>query len=170
MLKAGGLKPLSLRAVAARAGVTAGSVYHHYRSKTELLGVVAGGGFVELRRELDRECRAADIPLRLRAWSTGYNRFAEREPALFALMFDAEIGRLPPVVEARAALVSHLRGVIAEVSWSAGRSADELDEIAVAVWAAAHGAASLGVGEPSGGHLINDVIAGFDTLLGLPRA
>ena len=169
MLKEGGLKPLSLRAVATRAGITPGSVYHHYKSKTELLGVVAGGGFVELRRELDRACQAAEPHLRLRAWTTGYNGFAQREPALFALMFDPEIARLPSVAEPRTALVAHLRGFIGAVWSSPEHSADDTDEITIAVWAAAHGAASLDVSTPSGARLIDDVIAGFDILLGLRR-
>ena len=169
MLKEGGVRPLSLRAVAARAGVTPGSVYHHYKSKTELLGVVAGGGFVELRRELDRACQAAAPPMKLRAWTTGYNSFAQREPALFALMFEPEVARLPSVAEPRAALVAHLRGFIGAVWSSPDHSVDETDAITVAVWAAAHGAAALDVSTPSGARLIDEVIAGFDVLLGLRR-
>ena len=36
-------QPLHLRALAARAGITAGSMYHHYENKTELLGELAAG-------------------------------------------------------------------------------------------------------------------------------
>ena len=37
MLEDGGLKQLNLRALAARTGITAGSMYHHYESKRALL-------------------------------------------------------------------------------------------------------------------------------------
>src|SRR3954469_18476023 len=91
MLEEGGLKQLNLRALAARAGITAGSMYHHYESKAELLGELAAGGFKELRRELETADSVAGDGQRLRGWATGYFHFARREPALFALMFDPEM-------------------------------------------------------------------------------
>jgi AcrR family transcriptional regulator len=102
MLKVAGLKRLNLRALAAQAGITAGSMYHHYKSKRELLGVLAAGGFIELGRDLERACDEAGVAESLSAWAGSYFRFAEREPALFALMFDPEIAGLAPVAEAKA--------------------------------------------------------------------
>ena len=63
MLEEGGLKQLNLRALAARAGITAGSMYHHYESKTELLGELAAGGFKELR--LDNQSGALNSFVRV---------------------------------------------------------------------------------------------------------
>src|SRR3954469_9381030 len=76
MLDEGGLKQLNLRALAARAGITAGSMYHHYDSKTALLGELAARGFVELRQDLERADRDAGPGRRLRAWATAYFHFA----------------------------------------------------------------------------------------------
>jgi len=163
-------QPLHLRALAARAGITAGSMYHHYESKTELLGELAAGGFKELRRELEAVDRAAGDGQRLRGWATCYFRFARREPALFALMFDPEIAELAPVAEARAAALAGLHVIVGEVATAQQRIDPPLDQITLAVWAAAHGAAALGPTAPGQTELIDDVIVGLDALFRPPAA
>jgi AcrR family transcriptional regulator len=170
MLREGGLKQLNLRALAGRAGITAGSMYHHYRSKADLLGALATGGFVELRRELEAAGRGAGLEQRLSGWALAYCRFADREPALFALMFDPEIAASPQVAAARAAVVAQLRQVVSEVARRYGRAGQRLDEITLAVWAAAHGAATLGASDPSGAKLMDDVVAGLEALFGVGAA
>jgi AcrR family transcriptional regulator len=161
-------QPLHLRALAARAGITAGSMYHHYESKTELLGELAAGGFKELRRELEAADRAAGSGQRLRGWATGYFHFARREPALFALMFEPEIAELAPVAEARAAALAGLHVIVGEVAAAQQRIDPPLDQITLAVWAAAHGAAALGPTAPGQTELIDDVIVGLDALFRPP--
>jgi AcrR family transcriptional regulator len=163
-------QPLHLRALAARAGITAGSMYHHYESKTELLGELAVGGFGELRRDLDAADRGAVAGARLRAWATAYFRFARREPALFALMFDPAVAGLEAVGEARAATLAGLHVIVGEVAAAQNRIAPPLDQITVAVWAAAHGAAALEpTTAPGQTELIDQVIAGLDALFRGPR-
>jgi AcrR family transcriptional regulator len=168
MLEEGGLKQLNLRALAARAGITTGSMYHHYESKAELLGELAAGGFMELRRELDAADRAAGEGRRLRGWATAYFRFAQREPAIFGLMFDAEIAGLAPVAAARTDALAGLRRLVEAVAESQGRSDPPLDQITLAVWAAAHGAATLSASAPDKPELIEDVIAGLEALFRPP--
>ena len=157
-------QPLHLRALAARAGITAGSMYHHYENKTELLGELAAGGFAELRRDLERADRDAAEGRRLRAWATTYFAFAQREPALFGLMFDPEIAELPAVAQARDAALARLHRVVEEVAAAQGRPEAPTDKITLAVWAAAHGASALSAARPGQPELIGDVIAGLDAL------
>ena len=164
MLEEGGLKQLNLRALAARTGITAGSMYHHYESKAELLGELAAGGFKELRLELEAADHAADDGQRLRGWATGYFRFARREPALFGLMFDPEIAELAPVGEARAATLAVLHVIVGEVAAAQHRVAAPVDQITLAVWAASHGAAALSSTSPGQTELIDEVIVGLDAL------
>jgi AcrR family transcriptional regulator len=164
LLEEGGLKQLNLRSLAARAGITAGSMYHHYESKRALLGELAVSGFMELGRELERADRKAAAGRRLRGWATAYFRFAQREPALFGLMFDPEIAELPAVVEARRAALAALRRIVGEVAAGQGRADPPLDQIAQAVWAAAHGAASLAISAPGRAGLIDEVISGLEAL------
>jgi AcrR family transcriptional regulator len=164
MLDEGGLKQLNLRALAARAGIAPGSMYHHYDSKAALLGDLAAAGFMELRQDLEQADREAPPGGRLRAWATRYFRFAEREPALFALMFDAEIAELPAVSAARAEALAVLQRIVGEVAQAQGRVDPPLGQIALAVWAAAHGAASLATSAPHQPELIDEVIAGLEAL------
>jgi AcrR family transcriptional regulator len=164
MLDEGGLKQLNLRALAARAGITAGSMYHHYESKAELLGELAAGGFKELRHELEAADRAAGEGQRLRGWATGYFNFACREPALFALMFDPDMAELAPVSEARAAALAGLHAIVGDVAAAQRRVAAPVDNITLAVWAAAHGAAALSSSSPNRSNLMDDVITGLDAL------
>ncbi|MFZ5719932.1 MAG: TetR/AcrR family transcriptional regulator [Pseudomonadota bacterium] len=156
--------PLNLRALAARTGITTGSMYHHYQGKAELLAEVAGGGFRELRQALEAADRDAAPGGRLRAWATGYFAFARREPALFALMFDPEIADQTAVAEARKAVLDALRRVVGEVANAQGRAQAPLEQITLAVWAAAHGAAALAMSTPGRPELIDEVIAGLEAL------
>jgi AcrR family transcriptional regulator len=168
MLEAGGLKTMNLRALAARAGIAAGSMYHHYDSKTALLAELAAGGFLELRRELDAADRAAVRGGRLRGWARCYFHFAERSPALFGLMFDPEIAGQPAVAEARGEALAVLRRVVDEVA-AAQPDIPPVDQIVLAVWAASHGAAVLAASEPQRSELIDEVIVGLEALF-RPRA
>lgn len=164
MLDEGGLKQLNLRALAARAGITAASMYHHYDSKTALLAELAALGFGELRRSLEQADREAVAGGRLRAWAKGYFAYARHDPAMFVLMFDPEIAALPQVAEARAAALAVLHRIVTEVAAAQGRIDPPLRHITLAVWAAAHGAAGLAASTPEGDELIEDVIAGLETL------
>lgn len=162
-------QPLNLRALAARAGITTGSMYHHYEGKAELLGEVAAVGFRELRQALETADREAPPGGRLRAWATSYFAFARREPAMFALMFEPEIAELPPVEEARAAMLTGLHAIVGEVAAAQHRIAAPLDKITLAVWVAAHGAAALSPNARDQSDLMDDVIAGLDALFRGPR-
>lgn len=164
MLEEGGLKQLNLRALAARSGITAASMYHHYGSKRALLAELAALGFGELRRSLEQADRDAVTGGRLRAWATGYFAYARAEPAMFALMFDPEIAELPVVAEARDAALGRLHQVVAEVIETLGRREAPVDKITLAVWAAAHGAAGLSAAQPGQPELIDDVITGLAAL------
>ncbi len=129
-----------------------------------MLGELAAGGFRELRLELKAADQAAGPGQRLRGWATGYFHFARREPALFSVMFDPEIADLAPVAEARAATLAALHVIVGEVAADLNRAAAPLDQITVAVWAAAHGAAALSSAARDQSNLIDDVIAGLDAL------
>ena len=164
MLEEGGLKQLNLRALAARAGITAGSMYHHYDSKRALLAELAALGFGEMRRRLEAADREAVAGGRLRAWATGYFAYARAEPAMFALMFDPEFAETPVVAAARDAALARLHHVVEEVIETLGRSGAPVDKITLAVWAAAHGAAGLSAARPDQPELIEDVITGLGAL------
>lgn len=164
LLETGGRSELNLRALAGRAGIAAGSVYHHYASKAALLAGLASTGFRELEAIL-REAAAQAETTPIRTTALAYFDFARAQPALYELMFDAALMGDPDVAEARDSAFAVLQQVIA--SAPSQREADPavIHKVALAVWACGHGAASLTQADPCGsGALMEDVIQGLEAL------
>ena len=165
LLEAGGLGQLNLRALAARAGIAPGSVYHHYASKQALLAGLAAEGFGELEAAL-RDAAAAAQPAPIRACALAYFGFARAQPALYALMFDPEILAETEVDAARDRAFAVMEQTIAGASSQAHREPDLIHKVALAVWACGHGAASMTLADKSDteGRLMEDVIQGLEAL------
>jgi len=165
LLESGGLGQLNLRALAARAGIAAGSVYHHYASKQALLAGLAAAGFGELEAAL-REAAAAAQPVPIRACALAYFAFARAQPALYALMFDPVILAEPEVDTARDKAFAVLEAAIAAAPSQADRDRDMVHKVALAVWACGHGAASMTLADTADteGRLMEDVIQGLEAL------
>jgi AcrR family transcriptional regulator len=165
LLETGGLGQLSLRALASRAGIAAGSVYHHYASKQALLAGLAAEGFGELEAAL-RSAAAAPEATPIRASALAYFGFARAQPALYALMFDPEILAEAEAGAARDRAFAVLEQTIAGASSLADREPDLIHKVALAVWACGHGAAAMTLADPSDkdGRLMEDVIQGLEAL------
>jgi AcrR family transcriptional regulator len=89
LLEEGGLDALSLRAVAARAGVSHAAPAHHFPTLKSLLTAVALDAFERFAATLqaERDQAAPDPRSQLAAASDGYVRFARASPQAFRLMF-----------------------------------------------------------------------------------
>jgi AcrR family transcriptional regulator len=161
----GGLGRLNLRALASRAGIAAGSVYHHYESKQALLAGLAAEGFGELEAAL-RGAAAAPQPVPIRACALAYFGFARAQPALYALMFDPLILVEPEVDAARDRAFDVLEQAIATAPSQSDRDPDLIHKVALAVWACGHGAAAMTLADPNDteGRLMEDVIQGLEAL------
>lgn len=164
LLEEGGLGRLSLRSLAARAGVAPGSVYHHFDSKAALLAELARAGFDKLKAELSKAAEAAGEGQRIRACALAFFGFARREPALYALMFDPEIIAAAGLGPARNGAFEVLEAVVANAASQQGRSPDIVHRVALAVWACGHGAASMTLADPGDDELMEDVIQGLGAL------
>lgn len=95
ILERSGPSELSLRKLAAAAGVTRGAPYAHFRTKRELLYAISDAGFDQLAgamAELDPSASSRDRFLRT---GRGYVAFAIHNPSLFRLMFSAELAPAP---------------------------------------------------------------------------
>ena len=165
LLETVGLSRLNLRALAARAGIAAGSVYHHYESKQALLAGLAAEGFGELEAAL-RAAEAAAQPTPIRACALAYFGFARAQPALYALMFDPLILAEPTVDAARDRAFGVLEETIASAPSQSDRDRDMVHKVALAVWACGHGAASMTLADAADteGRLMEDVIQGLEAL------
>lgn len=92
ILEEEGAEGLTLRRIAARAGVSHAAPAHHFGGLTGLKNAIATQGFHAFHQELvtahDVLSNDADAFQRLLAVNLAYIRFARRHPALFRLMFE----------------------------------------------------------------------------------
>lgn len=82
---------LSLRACAAKAGVSHAAPAHHFGNRAGLLTALAAEAFTRFSASMMQEREAADkdADAQLNAAGLGYVRFATTHPGLFQLMFGA---------------------------------------------------------------------------------
>lgn len=92
-MKEGGLPALTLRACAARAGVSHAAPAHHFDGLSGLLAAIAAQGFgVFAETMIKEQGKMGPAPYhRLLGICRGYLIFAQKNPAMFTLMFDAGI-------------------------------------------------------------------------------
>jgi len=87
LLERDGQDALSLRRVAAAAGVSRAAPYHHFAGKDALLAAVAAEGFRALGESMRRHAADVEDPSeRLCGIGVGYVVYAVDHPALFRLM------------------------------------------------------------------------------------
>ncbi|NNM48112.1 TetR/AcrR family transcriptional regulator [Knoellia koreensis] len=132
-------EPLSLRALARRAGVSPTALYRHFADKEALESALAVRGLRDLFTDLTAGKAAPSTPKDVTELGVRYVRFALRRPELFKLMFGRECDDQDDErVRAAAALHDYLAAVMADVF--PGSPADDL---ATAGWGLAHGLAFL---------------------------
>lgn len=143
-----GLGGTSTRAICEAAGITAPTLYHHFGTKDALFEAVVAEGFGRYL-EGKRGSIAGDDPVEnLRRGFDQYVAFAVSNPSLYAVIFDrTNAERLPKGAEEAYGMLAHLLSEAEE-----GRGLRVGTELAAqAVWAAAHGVASLLISRPGFG-------------------
>jgi AcrR family transcriptional regulator len=153
ILEREGRDHLQLRAIAARIGVSAPTVYYHYADKRSLLAALAREGFSALRAALEHADAGETGGAGLRAISAAYLGFVDEHPALYRLMY--ELRDSEPSAEVVAAEEGALNAMRQAVARTLSKTApDEAAEtMAEALWAFGRGAAAVGLarGRCSGG-------------------
>jgi AcrR family transcriptional regulator len=92
LVEEAGSPALSLRAIAAAAGVSRAAPYAHFRDRRALLSAVANAGFERLALGMTAADDPAATPReRFVGIGRAYVRFALDNPHLFKLMFSAEL-------------------------------------------------------------------------------
>jgi AcrR family transcriptional regulator len=153
VLERDGYAALTVRTVAAEAGVAPMGIYNHLNGKDGLVAAVLVRGFDALTEAMNQ---AAALPpaQRLHACGHGYRAFARSRPATYALMFGG--GVAAEVHEAigdhaEAAFQALVDAVLA--TQQAGLVVpDDPFDVAMRIWSAVHGAMSLelaGSGPPN---------------------
>lgn len=153
-----GLGALSFREMARRAGVSHQLPYHHFSSREGILAAIALDGFTDLDDALvAAAARYANAvpPKILQEVVRGYVNFALKHPVHFRVMFRPElvpIRRYPAVFAKARASFGRLLDAVASCHPDVKRSDPRLLEIANALWAAAHGLATLLLDGPMRGN------------------
>jgi AcrR family transcriptional regulator len=101
LAEGGGIEAVSVRAVTARAGVTATALYLHFGDKEQLLDAVKDRCFGELRRfVLDAEQRTGPDPrAQADAMCLAYLAFAEQRPGYYRVLFHNGRGPAPAAAD-----------------------------------------------------------------------
>lgn len=144
---------LSIRAVAATAGVTPPSLYRHFAGKQALLVAVLEERWAELHALTDAAAASADDPFAaLRRWCLAYLRYAEERPGHYRVLFSAAapagVGDDPahhPGGPTYYALVSTVQRCL-----DAGAAADAARDswfLALQLWLSGHGMVDLRIGQ-----------------------
>jgi AcrR family transcriptional regulator len=147
-----GVRGLSLRAVARRAGVSHNAPYNHFPDKAALLAAIVEGGFEDLGAALNEAYQSTrGTPLeKVNATGVAYVRFALSHSALFRLMFRPEmreqskgdLRELSPFENPKAAFGILLHGLRAGQETGVIVTRDE-HLLALASWSLVHGLAEL---------------------------
>ncbi len=143
-----GVEALSLRRVAAAAGVSPAAPYHHFKNKSDLLAAVAEEGFRRLHGAMTRAAKGArptDATHRLRGMGRAYVRFAVRNPHYFRVMFRPELARAhePDPESWGQRTFFFLITTIQEVMGDEGEPSDAVMKEALFAWSIVHGLSSL---------------------------
>lgn len=138
ILERDGAPGLTVRAVAAEAGVAPMGVYNHFDGKDGLLDAVVTDGFLEFGRAV---AATDDDPVaRLQNSGRAYRRFALTNPTLYSLMFSSTCNPDP-------AAAAHSFAVLADIIRYAQVAglvrAGDPRELAMYTWSCVHGAVSL---------------------------
>ena len=145
---------VSIRAVADRVGVTPPSIYLHFPDKETLLEAVCGEVFTQLDDAMEAAARTTDSPFEaLRERGLAYVRFALANPEQYRLVLmrrgEMQIG--PVDIDQLAAMgaFAHLLDSVQQCQRIGAFVADDDPvQLALALWAAAHGVAALVVANP----------------------
>jgi AcrR family transcriptional regulator len=151
MAEKGDVDAISLRAIAARAGVSPTAVYRHFDGHDDLLRAAVAHCWSEFARAfVDADEGLVDPYERLRASGDAYVRFAMEQPGKYHVLFsnkiDVEFDGLPAGVNAFEMLVDKVADILAD-------RGDDRDPrfVAVEVHTWIHGIVDLIGRHPDGG-------------------
>ena len=144
---------LTVRRIAAAAGVSTMNVYSRFGGKDGVVERLFVEGFRRLGEAIDARVATADAVGDLRACGSGYRHFAIENPTMYAVMFDQVVPDFVPSQEATALATATLGKLASRLqrAMEAGtlRRADPLQTAAL-VWATCHGLVSLELKAPTG--------------------
>ena len=142
-----GVRALSLRDVARRAGVSHTASYRHFSSKESLLAAIAEQGFRRLSAAMRAATlRHADDPVRaLQASGVAYVEFGVSYPEHLSVMFGVQIAHEnhPGLAETSKEAYALLTSIVHDGLQVGGLRGTDERTITLAAWSIVHGLAQL---------------------------
>jgi AcrR family transcriptional regulator len=169
----GGAEGMTIRAVAAAAGVSPPAVYLHFADKDELIFAVCQGLFTQLDEAIESAAEGIDDTIEaMKARGRAYVRFGLEHPDHYRVLFMQSPGNQPHHYTAdelkASASFGHLMSNVATIT-ADPRLRDDIDpyELALDCWAFVHGLTSLLITKPDFGWPDADAMVDghFDRLL-----
>lgn len=144
---------ISVREIAAEVGKTVPALYQHFPTKTDLLVAAASRALDDMATKVGQELASTvDLDTRLRRRAHAFVDFAVQHPVPYRLLF-----MTPPVAtpthDSLTVMMSSVgfRALVQELSEArtSGQMADrDPTEVAIILWTALHGVASLLIAHP----------------------
>jgi len=174
-----GVRAVSFREVARRAGVSHQTPYHHFGDHHGILRAIATEGFAGLTAAMRQAAAVHADPMdALHASGVAYVRFARDHVGHFRVMFQGAIVDVhdpnAPIVEARE--TSDTLGELAAAAHASGYGGGlDVDALARLCWTTVHGLASLaaegvlagkGLSKKDEDALVESTVASLSGLLG----
>jgi flavin-binding protein dodecin/AcrR family transcriptional regulator len=141
-----GVDALSLRELAARAGVSPGAPYHHFPNRSDLLASIAEEGFTRLEAQLTaaRDAAPDNASARLEALGLAYVAFALSSLGYFRVMFHGGSTSIGPT-EAGLRTFNILRDAVVACQQAGEAPRGDPAGLVLVAWSAVHGFATLRV-------------------------
>lgn len=165
LLEEEGPEGVTVRRVAAAAGVAPMGVYNHFDGKSGLIDAVFQMGFAALTQEMAEAAAISDPHEALRDGFRRYRRLALAHPRTYGVMFLGSVPGFEPSEAAKAVAADSYAALVATVrrAMDAGVLADGgAERVAQVIWAAGHGAVAL---EITGICVVDDMSASYDDLI-----
>jgi len=156
---------LTVRGLAAEAGIAPMGIYNHFGDKSGVIDIVFRRGFEELTRSVSIGLDIADPIEGLRSGLLAYRRFALEHRTTYAVMFLREVPNFTPTVQSLVVAADSFAVLIRCVERAMHTGAlrcGDARKIAQQLWAATHGAVALELVDMC---LVDDMSDMYDSLI-----
>ncbi len=165
LLDRAGPSALTVRGLAAEAGIAPMGIYNHFGDKNGVIDVVFRRGFDVLTDAVSHADAVADPLEAIRVGLAAYRAFALAHPTTYAVMFLREVPAYEPSDQSLLAATESFGVLVRTVDRAMHVGVmrpDDPREVAQQLWSAAHGAVALELAEMC---LVDDPGSTFNALL-----
>lgn len=147
LLEKGGPQAVTMRRVAQAAGITPMAIYHHFPNRAALLKTVTDAEFEKLRDFVEARSASRSFESKIVHIMDGYLDYAFARPRVFDYVFSrprSDARRFPEDFHARRSpTMNPIADAVTEAMQKGKLKKDDVWEVALELWAHAHGYIAL---------------------------